>query len=1038
MRFFTTIEEIRSCPELLAYIRVVERAWHEFGLSGVLCVDHVPVLYQKEVSRPLPPAELNALHRRFWNQGVATTLVVADPKTVRIFSGLVKPQHDDAPLAQSPALVGTLPRVAFAQQQQSFHQAIATGDYYRRDGHADQFRSDGCVDRYLVKQLVAFRDQLVHATPPLPREMAHSLIGRILFVCYLVDREIVHLPETEGPKLLDAFRNRSALDAINVLYDRFAKFKTTFNGSMFDQDLDAERAQIRPAHIELLKTFLGGAVHPSQATLGFWAYDFKFIPVETISSIYEEFLAAEDAKAKHDNGAFYTPRFLAEMTLDVAVEGRTDWAALRYLDPCCGSGIFLVTLFNRLATRWLLDHPDADYQAKADALLDMLRRQVRGMDVNVTACRLACFSLYLSLLDALSPADIKQYIAVKRKLPILLKMAGRKTGGPNFIPAVVCDDFLHTKELPEHGFDLAVGNPPWKGRGTKQIAQEIVEHLDQFLAEPGEGCLLLPSKLFLNNRTNAFQSRWLRTHCLHRVVQLADFSFILFEHALCPCMVMRYAKGLPAETRDLTVIYDTPKFSVSGRQHGQITITAADRKFISYGELVHAVDNGAAFQLWKRWLWGTPRDQRLLDFLDTLPKLEMLAGAPRERKRWAKGQGFQPNTSGKSDTPQKPWWHQADLFLHARAPGLDSCLLLFPADCEPVGTRFKMLHRPRDRRLYQAPMVLVSQGFGKVAFSNFDILFQDSLQSISGPPEDEDLLLFLAVFLRSRLANYVAFHTAANWGTERDKVNLEELLRLPFPLPTDAPAKDAAKIIQTVASRMRREKIAQEALWRACQANCRDMLGQVDEKAAKHEWLAERKTRSLALQAEMEPLIYRYFGLLEPEIAVVEDTINIAIPSSTPSPVKAQQFDLPTLQPLTGPGKVPGYQRGLAAYADMLTSTLNGWARERKSAFQLRATGGVDPDSGLALVSLTLGQKEGDFISKNLTGKLAKQFAQAYDACARENTTLRHERELLWFEGEHIHLLRPAVLAHWTRTTALNDADRIYGEISLARRQRHA
>ena len=33
-----------------------------------------------------------------------------------------------------------------------------------------------------------------------------------------------------------------------------------------------------------------------QKTLGFWAYDFSVIPIETISAIYEDFIEAEGAE----------------------------------------------------------------------------------------------------------------------------------------------------------------------------------------------------------------------------------------------------------------------------------------------------------------------------------------------------------------------------------------------------------------------------------------------------------------------------------------------------------------------------------------------------------------------------------------------------------------------------------------------------------------------------------------------------------------------------------------------------------------------
>ena len=44
-------------------------------------------------------------------------------------------------------------------------------------------------------------------------------------------------------------------------------------------------------------------------------------------------------------------------------------------------------------------------------------------------------------------------------------------------------------------------------------------------------------------------------------------------------------------------------------------------------------------------------------------------------------------------------------------------------------------------------------------------------------------MIFLAAYLRSKLARYFLFHTSSNWGVSRAKVHVEELLRIPFPLP---------------------------------------------------------------------------------------------------------------------------------------------------------------------------------------------------------------------------------------------------------------
>src|SRR5207245_3648151 len=152
--------------------------------------------------------------------------------------------------------------------------------------------------------------------------------------------------------------------------------------------------------------------------------DFSIIPIETISAINEHFLTAEDPHGKRKTGAFYTPRFLAEMILDIALEGIGSLLDKRFLDPACGSGIFLVGLFNRLAEEWKRKNSHARYDRQADALLAILRDNLFGVDENATACRIAAFSLYLAFLDQLKPSDIQELQRKKKVLPRLVCSSG--------------------------------------------------------------------------------------------------------------------------------------------------------------------------------------------------------------------------------------------------------------------------------------------------------------------------------------------------------------------------------------------------------------------------------------------------------------------------------------------------------------------------------------------------------------------------------------------------------------------------------------
>jgi type I restriction-modification system DNA methylase subunit len=146
-----------------------------------------------------------------------------------------------------------------------------------------------------------------------------------------------------------------------------------------------------------LADFLGGAQMDSRQFTVFSDYDFRVIPVETISAIYEEFMKEEDLVRKHDEGAFYTPRHLAETALHIAVENRyTEASKWSVLDPACGSGIFLVGMFNMLAAQWLRDNANRTKKTKAQALLEILQQRIRGVDVNLDACRTSRFRFQIT------------------------------------------------------------------------------------------------------------------------------------------------------------------------------------------------------------------------------------------------------------------------------------------------------------------------------------------------------------------------------------------------------------------------------------------------------------------------------------------------------------------------------------------------------------------------------------------------------------------------------------------------------------------
>jgi hypothetical protein len=176
------------------------------------------------------------------------------------------------------------------------------------------------------------------------------------------------------------------------------------------------------------------------------------------------------------------------------------------------------------------------------------------------------------------------------------------------------------------------------------------------------------------------------------------------------------------------------------------------------------------------------------------------------------------------------------------------------------------------------------------------------------------------------------------------------------------------------------------------------------------------------VQAEIEPLIYAYFGLTSQDVILVEDTCSIFDKSDTPASLDAAA-GIPTLLPIA----VDGLQK----YADMLTSTLNFWAT---GPARVSAAGYVDSEAGLGLVELQRTHAPRAFEAHRSLPATTDSMLRLQEASAEHLGRLLLQRSAWFLDRERILLFKPARAGNWTRTAALNDAAEIYGYIAENRR----
>lgn len=1011
--FFRSFEELEAAQIGISQIHVMRRAWQDLELDGILYQDKSPYIYIKEVSS-IDPQETRKLHRRLWNQGIAPFLLVVSPNEFHIYSSLVLPAKENEDINDHHRLVEVLSRAADTLELRQFARSLEFGELFHKK--PESFNPELRVDRHLLKNLKAAREKLLEPLKgvALDLKVIHALLWRVIFVSYLTDRKIIDvryfhkIGATDVTSLRQLLEEFSPKKSRELLYALFEQLKQDFNGDLFEGNLIEEREYVQNSHIDILgKLLRGDDLSNGQLSLGFWAYDFSVIPIETISGIYEQFLEVESPKQKRESGTYYTPRFLAEVVLDVALEKFTSLSNKKFLDPACGSGIFLVSLFNRLAEEWLRNNRDASNKYRADSLSNILQNQLFGVDADPTetACRIAAFSLYLAFLDQLEPRAIQELQEQGNVLPNLV--------GHN----ILCQDFFDDALVLPNDFDLVVGNPPW-ARGSKeetlvehwckrenlpiaqkQLAYGFIWKAPRHLKDNGLVCFLLPSSVLFNHQTKSLKAQyhWLSAYTVNQVVNLSDMRKYLFDGAKRPALVVSYTNKFSDKSKDF-IDYLVPKTEREILSAEIISISPEDRIQISLKNVLHDLSLGKSALDWKHHFWGTPRDQKFLDRLSVLPRLsdavDQLTIKPNKRtKRWIIGQGFQPE--GSSDDPQKskfPSWKPEQLFLEGKSKDID--LIVLESDCSPVGNQFQRLRRLPDNKIFQAPHVLVTQGL-RVAYSGFDVYFQDSIQGIHGSQKDTELLMFLAIVLNSSLADYFLFHTSANWGIERDKVHEEELLRIPFPFPEDTQSPvESETIIRQVSSKLKQLKKQLENI----------LLGRNE--------IIEQAKQDLLVY------VYRYYQIDELEQILINDTVNCWIPSSTPN---RGSPNISTLKDSTKPVRLE--------YLTLLCDLLNTWSR--RGSYQVSGKIIFASNSKMAVIVLqkVLSQDVSPLDEEPSSHELDAVISRILKLLPRHEGSIAYYRNLKVFDRDKLYILKPLAYRFWSKTTALNDADEIAAAI---------
>lgn len=381
---------------------------------------------------------------------------------------------------------------------------------------------------YIEHQRVELARDLARHNPDeewsdeLLNESIQVILDRVLFVRICEDRDI------DTGRSLDILLNewQGMPPGKPSLYSRvvahFNSLDHSFNGALFRKGHQSERMNVSDNYfVELIKD-LSSDDSP---------YLFSTLPVEILGSVYERFIgtivrldrgkvvAELKPELRHSEGVYYTPRFVVNYIVDNTVgrliEGKspTQVAKLRFADPACGSGSFLLRVFEILCEhhlKWLQANPkqqkeDLCYQDDQNSLHltthlkhEIMLNNVFGVDLDYQAVEVTMLSLYLKILEGETRTTLgKQHVLFPKETFLPDLSDNIKCGNSLIAPDFNEQMTLHVTEkemfkvnvfnwtaefeaVRDGGFDAVVGNPPYvRIQVLKKIHPNEVEYYSQ-------------------------------------------------------------------------------------------------------------------------------------------------------------------------------------------------------------------------------------------------------------------------------------------------------------------------------------------------------------------------------------------------------------------------------------------------------------------------------------------------------------------------------------------------------------------------------
>lgn len=799
-----------SSPEILFALETAKNRFDAAAVYFRYFNDNraaVPQLYIFDYTlKSINSEEKNRIHRNMWNGYQVPAYIIIEKSSICFFDAREKPDYNRTNYAKE-IIIKT------GEAIKEFNaQSFDDGLFWEEKDNNNRFQFDQSATKDLIRGLkevyAGFQKE-----SGLDRHVALKLLVQCLLIKYLEERdEDSQSGYFAGTYFKKHFQCNNFCDVIRQgrLLDLLDKLASDLNGKIFEWNSEnetKERASIQKTEIKYLANYLDANIENNQYVL--WRlYSFSHLPVEVISSVYEELLT--DSK-----DIVYTPEMLVSTLVDECMPLQAPQKNFKLIDVSCGSGIFLVKAYKRIIQWWRYEQWQKTGRLEKPSLpvlKDLLLKSIHGVDIEQDAIRLSIFSLALAILDEVN----------------LDSPTWGKLKFPDLSNNIISDNFFkYSVENPPNDFALVIGNPPFnlqEVNGKEPRRKEYFKKIEKqfgYKAEiniPDENpalhflvqsmkllkaggilSMIQPAGPLLYQKDLKFKEDIFSAYNLLQVIDFTKLSDKLWGRKNVATVALFLQKSKPDPEPVLHLIANR-------------TFSNANRLFLEfdYYDFHFMSKEDAIFKpyIWKAHLLGGGRITSFIERLSTLPTLKEFLKEKEKTEKWCVGIGY--TIGNESEAADFITGKDCIPVEGLTEDGIDSEQI---HEC-----RIKYFERPRKtkKRIYEGPHILIRIILGNqkipIAYSERYLTFPFGIIGIHAPQSAKSELLALYDYLKennSLLRGYILATSGRVMIGKATSINKDDIMRIPYSqYRNDVSFSETEKIlIEEIADKKRMEEM---------------------------------------------------------------------------------------------------------------------------------------------------------------------------------------------------------------------------------------